>query len=203
MGIMPYEFEFELARRTIVNLNNIDHQYAEQKKAGKTDAEISNVYETTQLINSFIGLLVIPRERILKNLKKHIPDSFETKEARDLFYELNREKNKRFGRYQTTYDEGRLTPWTISRHLRNAISHGNLDIQPQSIKQGESITGFIFSDKDNAGHTFELKLSIREIRLILIETANLILGQFPERFQALKLDYLDFDSAAEHERNDG
>lgn len=205
MFCRPEDFEFELAKRTIVNLNNIDHQYIEQKKAGKTDSEITDVYEVTQLINSFIGLLVIPREKFLQYSNLQMPGRFETREAQDLLQKLNREKNTVTGRYKTTYknyknEEERLTPWTISRHLRNAISHGALDIQPQSIMQGTSITGFLFKDKDKiSGSTFQLELSIREIRLILIETANLILSQLPNKFDPLKLDYLELDIPTDSE----
>ena len=187
------DFEFELARRTIVNLNNIDHQYVQQKKAGRTDEQISDVYEVTQLLNSFIGLLVIPRERFLVYGNTEMPSIFVTEEARELLKTLNRERNKPSGRYYTTYKNGkeRLTPWTISRHLRNAISHGSLDIQPKTIEQGSSITGFSFIDKNiKTEEEFKLELTIQEIRLILIETANLILSHFPQTYRPLKLDYI-------------
>jgi len=193
----PEDFEFELAKRTIVNLNNIDRQYVQQKAAGKKDTEITDVYEVTQLLNSFIGLLVIPREKFLKYGNLWMPPRFVTKEAQDLLRELNAEKNKPSKRFYTTYKNKngnleQLNPWTISRHLRNAISHDSLDIQPQTVKEGDSITGFVFKDKDpKTNDRFMLALTIKEIRLLLIEMANLILSQFPERFEPLSLEYLE------------
>lgn len=48
------DYEFSFAERTIKNLEFIKGQVEKERRLGKNDHEIQDVFEVTQLINSFV-----------------------------------------------------------------------------------------------------------------------------------------------------
>ena len=54
------DYEFSFAKRTLANLEFIKNRVREEREAGLKDNEITDAFEVTQLLNSFIGLIVIP-----------------------------------------------------------------------------------------------------------------------------------------------
>lgn len=64
------DYEFGFAERTLKNLSFIQNHVVKEKAAGKKDEGIMDAFEITQLINSFVGLLIIPRQKCFK----YMPD---------------------------------------------------------------------------------------------------------------------------------
>ena len=50
------DYEFSFAKRTLANLEFIENRVREEREAGLKDNEITDAFEVTQLLNSFIGL---------------------------------------------------------------------------------------------------------------------------------------------------
>lgn len=156
------EFEYEFARRTLVNLELIEKIYKEKKELGLSDKEIDSVYEVTQLINSFIGFLVIPRAEFFNYLPDDVSFEMESEAYRVLEkVKVNKHKysdtyrkcvNKHVGdkdalEYYEEFEE--LNPKTLSLRLRNAIAHSRIKITPIKGFQDTSIMGFVFEDSSD------------------------------------------------------
>ena len=96
----------DFARRTIINLEIIKDYKANTK---------GEVYEVTQLINSMLGLLVLPRE--------HFIDEIPETPLKDL-------ENEGWPRIQqsTKYDQCN-TLRALIKNLRNAIAHFNVEFR--------------------------------------------------------------------------
>ncbi len=172
-----YVFEKEFAKRTLANLRFIDKEVERRHQQGIEDKDIHDVFEVTQLINSFVGMVILPKESFYHRLRGH--NHFLSTEADQLITELSRDRDRYFSTYTFEY-QGRtvreeLNPKTLSRHFRNAIAHNNLEILPRDFTGEGKITGVIFRDK-NYDETFRLKLDLREIRLLLEATCELIIS---------------------------
>lgn len=83
------DYEFSFAERTIKNLDFIQKRVNEEKSEGKEDWEITDAFEVTQLINSFVGLLIIPRQKCFKYMRDDI--SFPTNSPADILLKKNTE----------------------------------------------------------------------------------------------------------------
>lgn len=123
-------------------------EFAERTKANYQRLR-TGPYEITQLINSMIGLLIIPEQRVYDK----ISDSLLDKQL------LNKLKDSScLKRY--TYPK-QLNLQQICRHLRNAIAHSHIDfkaIQPPILTDPITIESILFSDTDGT-HYFEMQLS--------------------------------------------
>lgn len=53
--------EYVFAKRTLANLKYIDNEVEKHHEQGISDQDIHDLFEVTQLINSFVGLLIIPK----------------------------------------------------------------------------------------------------------------------------------------------
>lgn len=150
--MMYEEFIADFARRTKSNLLVIE----ENAKFSK------DCYEVTQMINSLVGLLVFPQQKYFQK----IPTEFPTKEMERI---LDNSKS--------TYPDEVNKPKafnTIIKHMKNAVSHERLSILPQGPQEIEEI---VFRDqiKDKYSaivYTFEIKLSIEEFRIFLLEMCD-------------------------------
>ena len=154
------EFEYVFAKRTLKNLEFIEERYAKEKAEGKDDQDIEDVFEVTQLLNSFIGFIVIPRQEFYDYLPDNV--SFEeNSRAQMIMDSIKAEKRfvdsylrsktiTRKGRqFIEYYDEKeQLTPKVLIHRLRNAISHNNICIEPIKCEQLRKIEGFKFTDSN-------------------------------------------------------
>ena len=105
----------------------------------------------TQLINSFLGLLVLPSAayyQILKDNYRNISDyrthlptlsHYTDNPDREIFYH---ECYTRSGR------KCNVNIFFVLSHLRNAISHDRISIFPMSNHANEEVTDVVFTDKD-------------------------------------------------------
>lgn len=202
------DFEYVFAVRTKKNLEFIERRYQDEKDEGKSDDEITDVFEVTQLLNSFMGLLVFPREGCFDNL----PDNAEFEmgsEGDEILKKLRNDKDCyhstyrcciKNGRNKTYYEEyEELTPKVLALRLRNAVSHKRLEILPIKCRTDNKIDGFIFrddsvlygrfdkgmlvkekpnNDVNKISQSFFIKLSIKEIRALLYSLSDLLLSQY-------------------------
>jgi hypothetical protein len=109
------QFISDFARRTLMNLDRI------QQAGG--DGE-SKVFPVTQLWNSLLGLIVLPRERD-ENL---IPDT----QLADLWGDGSPLIRERKGASSTLRE--------LVRHLRNAVSHGCVEFMPDEEREIANLT---------------------------------------------------------------
>ena len=194
------EYEFSFAQRTLKNYEFIKNRVEEERKQGINDNDISDAFEVTQLINSFVGLLVIPRQKCFK----YMPDDIEFQkgsEADILLKKLRNDKSKcedcyfksirKFDKgknkyvFEKTDEYEELTPKVLALRLRNAVSHDHLKIQPLSPGPKGIITGIEFSDMPTGNQNgkreyFRLELTISEIETLVIALSELLLSCYPK-----------------------
>lgn len=122
-------------------------------------------YEVTQLINSFLGLLVFPKEKyfnFLSNRKNNFSNVPTLKRLTDKTY------NKV---YISTYRETRCER-NVIKHLRNAVCHDRLMIHPLTHNASTEIKAIQFEDEDiREDHKgkFSLIINIDDLEKILLE----------------------------------
>lgn len=190
------DYEFSFAQRTLKNLEFIKARVEEEKRQGKEDHEIKDAFEVTQLINSFVGLLIIPRQMCFK----YLPDdaSFPAgSEAQRLFESIKnnpakcedtyrkKEYNSYTGKLVVTDEQEEITPKILALRLRNAVSHDHLIIQPLSPGKNGVITGIEFSDKPTRAREakkeyFRLLLTIDETEILVRALSELLLSCYPK-----------------------
>lgn len=139
-------------------------------------------YEVTQLINSLLGLVIMPTE---KYKKKAIAESTVYRECNEKIFNLLKkceEEKRYFNNYEEDYHVFR-----VINHLRNSIAHsGNEGLHFYPVQEGGDsvITGVVFYDSQyeinkrstmpkNVGSVAEfcLRLTIDEIEE-LVETIS-------------------------------
>jgi len=140
----------EFAERTQKNLHAIEHLL----KNG------SEVYETTQLVNSMLGLLVFPREEFVDS----IPETPFTLLQRDGW-----PVPKVLNGFPEVKDLRELV-----RYLRNAIAHFNIVFLADSERQ---ITGLRVWNtfQRTERKTWEAELTLSDLRKIAERFTNLLL----------------------------
>lgn len=172
-----YVFEKEFAKRTLANLRFIDAEIEKRHAQGIDDKDIHDVFEVTQLINSFVGMVILPKEKFFNSLRGY--NRFLSPEANQLLHNLTNDRRRYFSSYTFEY-QGRtvreeLNPKNLSRHFRNAIAHNNLEILPQDFTGEGKVTGVIFKD-NYYDEKFRLELDLKEIRILLEAVCELILS---------------------------
>ena len=159
------KFLAEFTERTIKNLDVI----------GCLASNGENVFEVTQLINSLLGLVVLPKE-----MYQHIKDK-DLRKASDNDYDEVKtiiKKCKDEKRWYSSYNED-LAANEVSffiKHIRNAVSHsGDTGLRFYPINENGEINQVYFYDtythtekaKNNIGknttYEFCVKLTIDEI----------------------------------------
>lgn len=150
-------FVESFAERTKANLEFIEERVKEEKIEGKSSEEIS-LYETTQLINSLIGLLIFPNADYYKTLSCDI--AFKNNEANEIIdkylensgdYTYKNTYRKKITSCKnhktlTHYEEEGFSLYILIRHLRNAVAHRRIGIIPESPEKGKDIEYITFED---------------------------------------------------------
>ena len=188
------DYEFSFAERTVKNLDFIQKQVEKERCLGKNDKEIEDVFEVTQLINSFVGLLIIPRQKCFEYMPDDI--AFPKGSKAEILLEriisdpmkcedtyFKKEKNNE-GKLQKTDIKEVVTPKVLALRLRNAVSHDHLIIQPLSPGNSGVITGIEFSDKpvrkkESKKEHFRLLLTIEETEILVKALSELLLSCYP------------------------
>ena len=140
----------DFANRTFVNLDIIKR-------------ESGNHYEITQLVNSLLGLIVLPHEAYYDEaytLKNARFCSSELKKIDDIVEECINEK-----KYYCNYDNKEQTAVEIIKHMRNSVAHsgdGRLVFCTTPRKEKNVISSIIFYDTDG-NHEFCMELSENQL----------------------------------------
>lgn len=146
---------------------NFEHDFIQRTL--KDIDRYSGSYEVTALINSCVGLLVIPKEKLFEQL----PTSILNEDKRN--FGINKcnirfiAPEKQELRFEN-YDEYNIR--NVVTHMRNAVAHGR--IQQESICEGQ-ISSLEFKDEYKGKQTFEAVLSVDEFRSFAISIANEVL----------------------------
>lgn len=122
-------------------------------------------YEVTQLINSMIGLLIIPEQKAYNKISDNLLDE-------NLLIKMKDSSCLK----QYTYSET-LNLKQICRHLRNAIAHSHIEfvaIQPERETDPIEIESVIMKDRDDNNHFFEMKFSISLLEEFLFEFSDAV-----------------------------
>lgn len=137
-----YNMEYfisDFAKRTKTNLSIINEI---------ANSPFQEAYEVTQLINSLLGLVVLPNEKFKKWGNKRSPQMKDTeKEIWDLL-KTCKDDNRYFNSYN---DEESKDVLKIIDHIRNSVSHsGKLGLHFFPVVDGgdSEITHIIFYDSD-------------------------------------------------------
>lgn len=145
--------------------------------------EYQKCYEVTQLINSFLGLLVFPKEQYFNSLSCKKNDFTHVLTLKSL---VNKTTNKD---YINTYDET-ICERNIVKHLRNAVCHNRLMIHSSEYVRSAEITSIQFEDEDvRDGHkgNFSLIINIGDLEKILLELNRCFLcPQLGKTYQCCK-----------------
>lgn len=199
------EFEYDFAIRTAYNLKHIIKAVESEKKKNLKESEYK-LYEVTQLINSFIGLLVIPKEHFFNNLD----ENSHFKEG-SLAANILTEFNSGMRVYDDTYldkidskkyrkkSEKKLTEKILIIRLRNAVSHGYISVN--AVSESNEIESVCFGDKQilkgkwNSEKTefnvfnkkwtekykqeFSIALSVKDIEILLFAICKILIESDP------------------------
>jgi DNA polymerase III psi subunit len=146
------DFEYDFIKRTLEDL---------QIYNGK--------YDVTALINSCVGLLVIPKENLFEkiptNLLEDIKRDFGINKS-NVMYIAPERQTLQFD----NYDECNIR--NIVTHIRNAIAHGR--IRQESTCEGQ-IASLEFRDELRGTKTFEAIMTVDEFRAFAISVADEVL----------------------------
>lgn len=164
IGMSGYNTEFfvsDFSERTQINYKKI---------LNSTD---SNRYEITQLINSLLGLVVIPSEAYFKkagNIGSIKMCKEEVQKIDSIVQKCIKEK-----RYYCDY--GTLSAIQFIKHIRNSVAHGgNKGLMFYPLPEGDEkrIEYVIFYDEDTEKQKkFCAKMKIKELREFVKATAEL------------------------------
>jgi HEPN pEK499 p136 len=140
----------DFAKRTLHNL-----QLVREKRAQGTEA-----YEVTQLINSMLGLLVLPKEHYYESIPTTSLDDLRQQGWPEPVLEGEFKKPKHLR--------------DLLRLLRNSVAHFNVEFT----ETDEQIDGVILSNKCNCGKTtWQARLTLAELEEITKRFIDLILNE--------------------------
>jgi hypothetical protein len=168
-GYNMEQFLGDFAKRTVKNMNYIFNH-----------TEEGNLFEVTQLINSLLGLIIIPAEAYKRKVKdvqlKHCAPT-EYKNTYNLIKQCVEEN-----RYYCDYPKNTNTIMRGNEHsvvdfithIRNAVAHGgNKGIHFFPLEEHGRITSVYFYDNDEITknesenvHQFCIKLSVAEVKIL-------------------------------------
>lgn len=190
-------FLYDFSKRTTKNLEIIngikDGSFGEMDLYRLRRNPRDN-YEVTQLINSLLGLVIIPVEASKKLFvddgRIFFPDFFsiseeDSKMVLDLIDTCKKEK-RYYSSYPHNQNKNRKIGFFIY-HIRNSLAHGGAGgVHFYPIQERQEITDIIFYDhNDEKKQEFCIKLSIDEIRDLEYNINNLLCG-FEEREKNIK-----------------
>lgn len=139
---------------------NYSAEFAKRTRSILQDCP-SKEYEVTQLINSMVGLLIIPQQKEFNRIdESYIPG--------EMLDELRKRSNPSSVDFNT-----------ILRHMRNAVAHSRLTFigERQNDSGMMAISKVKFKDKNprDSKDFFEIELSVDELKDFLFEFTDSII----------------------------
>lgn len=139
------DFEYDFIERTLLDIERYQGEFG-----------------VTMLLNSCVGLLVIPKENLF--------DKLSDEDVSQYGIDMNKIRVNDNSGFPNSFKN-------ILRHIRNSISHGNFN---QSDTSGGIIRTLRFQDfmKENGRRkkTFEMTISVEEFRKFAIGVATEVLA---------------------------
>ncbi len=173
-----YNIEYflgDFANRTVENLRYVDLECCDK-----------GLFEVTQLINSLLGLIIIPVEAYKKTCviddRKLKATSMEDYEKIEEILDKCKNENRLYCDYQKNQYEKQMQRVCVSKfigHLRNSVAHGgNNGIHFYPVSGSGNISEIIFYDnneclKSNIINEFCIKLTLGELRRLVESISNL------------------------------
>ncbi|PKK90026.1 MAG: hypothetical protein CVV64_11945 [Candidatus Wallbacteria bacterium HGW-Wallbacteria-1] len=146
------DFVKDFFKRTLHNLRQYDAKHIEDPK--------NYQYEVTQLINSFLGLVIFSKER----------NEVTSKELNEFIR----------GKFKSTYNNNKNSD-DYCRHLRNAIAHRRIDSKSMPGANGQMIIHSLqFRDRNTRQKPvpeFSSNLTICEIKEFIRLLSKMILSE--------------------------
>lgn len=198
------DLEYDFIYKTRKNLEFIENQ-CNQDFEDDDDSEPAEVYEVTQLMNSFFGLLTIPGEDYFDRLQK---DFKSDAKSREIYARLKYDHSKYYNTFlqrknnQILYTSEEMTAKTLLRRLRSAVVHASFRPYPEYTTETTLIEGYEFTDHCTIyGHfgskviiesnsntlgaqqydqNFKIVLTMEEIRTLFYDFCDLILSHYEE-----------------------
>ena len=173
------EIVYEFSKRTLKNILLLEKEFHKETiKVANQD------YDVTLWLNSFIGLLVFPKE---DNQNRNIGRKFHFSNADAILDDLNNKIRRNnimsnhitmslnptkqtINNFSHTYDHNLLTAGKLIRHLRNAVSHGHIEPIGKEKDGKKVVKSIIFWDYDtqkNPSPFFAIELSVDDIKTLL------------------------------------
>ncbi len=131
----------------------------------------------TQLMNSVLGLLVIPQQALFANMDDYTNPSEWSKDFPTLtkyVFSNNREvyNNTYFHRRDRNFYPYECdSPRNVLTHMRNAVSHKKIMFYPESSENQEQVTSIVFKDEYKEQY-FSLKIDKEDLENVLFEISN-------------------------------
>lgn len=121
-------------------------------------------YEVTHLINSCLGLIIIPKQMLADKL------SNEAIYEGDLSYGISKDKNFIKDDYAPTGDKIHGLK-NIVRHIRNGLSHGRIERRVSNDKKKE-IIGLKIYDCYNGEENFLIEFTLEEFKTFALRVSD-------------------------------
>lgn len=163
---VPEDLVKDFFNRTLINLE----LYEKLNKQSPDDYP----YEVTQLINSFLGLIVFVSEKCREKYKTSAGEAFSEmilSYSNNYTVNFSKEIYEKFeDKINSTYPNDKNAVGFL-QHLRNSVSHCRLEMKPDH-KNLSEIGSIRFEDqlelnKEKKPYTFNVELSIDDIREII------------------------------------
>lgn len=164
----------EFADRTTENL-----QIVENSK------DVHDRKEVTQLINSLLGLLVVPSERYKEDSKeKEKEENTLKRRSPEMYRNIKKLINQLEGEKKLYSDYGFTKKYPVCdfiHHLRNAVCHsGNKTLIFTPIEENKEIETVIFYDTytnpDQKKYEFCVELTVDQIRVLIAEISKMYIA---------------------------
>lgn len=150
-------------------------------------------YEFTLLMNCFVGLLIIPQQLNGRNdpsitsPAEYLPKNIDVNEAE---FGIALPITTCKGENGTQHD---ISIYNVIRHFRHSVAHCRFTV----ISSNGIIDSVIFKDQyQNGILTFELELSIENVRKLALKVSNLFLDKIAE-----DLGYKNFEDFRKRDEN--
>lgn len=210
------EFTKNYMSRTLENSNRIEELYKERRKVF-ADAEIEDVFEVTQLVNSLVGILVVsfesvkalngrldPKKKKDINEKMRIADSKAFDDLSKLIQTL-KDTDKFYDTYTDDFKEG-VAEISFVERLRNSLAHsGHKGLRFYPIGENDqevgSIESIIFCN-EYKNDSFIVELSVEQVKTVLQSVAA-IFGNFNDFEAFYDLDDYQKDICRMREKLNG
>lgn len=182
-----YNYFLVKEKTEVANIDEIEEQKNQLKETMKikhfnTDDE---AYEITQLLNSMIGLLILPQQRFFDSLRSVKDYSKLPKLQKYVENKAQMESEYEYFNKNNEID----TPADIIRHLRNAIAHKRLSIHPQPHCGQMQIRVIVFEDAldKHSPVNFRIAFKAEDLEMLLFEISDFLTGLEPNFFACNKL----------------